>query len=144
MASCIVVVRRSPISRSSTSSCRSAACSAASSRRSSRPTSSSPCSDLMICHGELHRRRAAVADLTVFYVFMSLGGVLGGIFSALIAPHLFVTVLRSDDLPWRAASSSSGGRRSHGLLRLHVARRRARRHLLGAHRAPPLRHRAQI
>jgi hypothetical protein len=47
----------------------------------------------MICHSELYRRRPAAADLTSFYTWMSLGGVLGGAFAALIAPHLFVTVL---------------------------------------------------
>jgi hypothetical protein len=43
----------------------------------------------MICHGELARRRPPAANLTEFYLCMSLGGVLGGIFDALIAPAVF-------------------------------------------------------
>ena len=43
----------------------------------------------MLCHGEVYRRRPAPARLTEFYLFVSLGGVVGGIFAALIAPHIF-------------------------------------------------------
>jgi predicted O-methyltransferase YrrM len=43
----------------------------------------------LLCHGELYRRRPAPARLTEFYLWVSLGGVLGGIFAALIAPHVF-------------------------------------------------------
>jgi hypothetical protein len=43
----------------------------------------------LLCHGELYRLRPAAPRLTEFYMFMSLGGVLGGAFSALIAPQLF-------------------------------------------------------
>ena len=46
----------------------------------------------MVCHGELYRRRPAAAHLTEFYLWMSLGGALGGIFAGLAAPHLFTTV----------------------------------------------------
>jgi len=46
----------------------------------------------MVCQHELYRRRPAQENLTQFYVWMSLGGVLGGIFVALAAPHLFSTV----------------------------------------------------
>ena len=46
----------------------------------------------MVCHAALYRRRPASGHLTEFYVFMSLGGVLGGAFAALLAPKLFVTV----------------------------------------------------
>ncbi len=47
----------------------------------------------MVCHGELVRRRPAATNLTSFYLWMSLGGVLGGIFAGLAAPFLFSTVL---------------------------------------------------
>jgi hypothetical protein len=47
----------------------------------------------MVCQSELYRRRPAQEQLTQFYAWMSLGGVLGGIFAALIAPRLFSTVL---------------------------------------------------
>ncbi len=43
----------------------------------------------MVCHGELARRRPDPSRLTVFYFFMSVGGVLGGVFNALIAPVIF-------------------------------------------------------
>jgi hypothetical protein len=44
---------------------------------------------IMVCHGELYRRRPGVARLTEFYVLLSLGGVLGGAFASLAAPALF-------------------------------------------------------
>ena len=46
----------------------------------------------MLCHGEVYRRRPAAARLTEFYFFVSLGGVAGGIFAALIAPNIFSQV----------------------------------------------------
>jgi hypothetical protein len=47
----------------------------------------------MVCHGELVRRRPAAAQLTEFYLWMSLGGVLGGLFAGLLAPAVFSTVI---------------------------------------------------
>lgn len=41
------------------------------------------------CHGELYRRRPEPARLTEFYLWTSFGGVIGGIFAGLIAPHVF-------------------------------------------------------
>jgi hypothetical protein len=46
----------------------------------------------MVCHKELYERRPASAHLTEFYLWMSLGGVLGGMFAALLAPQLFNAV----------------------------------------------------
>jgi len=43
----------------------------------------------MICHGELARRRSAVPQLTTFYLYVALGGAVGGVFVNLIAPVLF-------------------------------------------------------
>jgi hypothetical protein len=43
----------------------------------------------LACHGELARRRPPATHLTEFFFFLSLGGVLGGVFNALIAPVLF-------------------------------------------------------
>jgi spermidine synthase len=43
----------------------------------------------MICHGLIAATRPQPAYLTRFYFCMSLGGVLGGIFSGLIAPNVF-------------------------------------------------------
>ena len=43
----------------------------------------------LMCHSRLSDERPTSKDLTEFYIFMSLGGVLGGIFNALIAPLVF-------------------------------------------------------
>jgi hypothetical protein len=45
----------------------------------------------MLCHGEVYRRRPGSTRLTEFYLWTSLGGVIGGIFAGLLAPHLFNT-----------------------------------------------------
>jgi hypothetical protein len=43
----------------------------------------------LVCHGTLAARRPAASRLTEFYICMSLGGALGGIANALIAPVVF-------------------------------------------------------
>lgn len=43
----------------------------------------------LVCHKELFDLRPASHHLTAFYMWMSLGGVIGGIFAALIAPQIF-------------------------------------------------------
>lgn len=43
----------------------------------------------LTCHFELARLRPHAGHLTQFYLFMSIGGALGGTFNALIAPTLF-------------------------------------------------------
>jgi hypothetical protein len=43
----------------------------------------------LVCHGELARRRPAARHLTAFYMWMSTGGMIGGIAAGLIAPHVF-------------------------------------------------------
>jgi hypothetical protein len=43
----------------------------------------------MVCHGELARDRPPTRYLTGYYLAMSVGGVLGGLFNALAAPVLF-------------------------------------------------------
>jgi hypothetical protein len=43
----------------------------------------------MGCHGELARTRPAAKYLTGFYVALSFGGMLGGLFAGLIAPYAF-------------------------------------------------------
>ena len=47
----------------------------------------------LVCHGELARTRPPVGRLTEFYLWISLGGVLGGIFNALLAPVIFSTLV---------------------------------------------------
>jgi hypothetical protein len=47
----------------------------------------------MICQGELARSRPSPRYLTTFYVAVAGGGALGGVFVALVAPHLFTEFL---------------------------------------------------
>ena len=48
----------------------------------------------MVAHRTLYDARPAARYLTEFYLLMSLGGVLGGLFAALIAPRIFSGGLR--------------------------------------------------
>ena len=43
----------------------------------------------MVCHGELARAKPSPRFLTSFYLMVAVGGALGGVFVALVAPHLF-------------------------------------------------------
>ncbi len=43
----------------------------------------------MVCHGELAASRPQVLHLTEFYVWLSLGGAIGGLFNMLVAPLIF-------------------------------------------------------
>ena len=47
----------------------------------------------MVCHGELARLKPHPRHLTLFYLMISSGGALGGLFVALAAPNLFSTYL---------------------------------------------------
>jgi SAM-dependent methyltransferase len=47
----------------------------------------------MVCHGRLVQKRPPARHLTEFYVWMSLGGILGSAFAALLAPLLFSRVI---------------------------------------------------
>ncbi|MFZ4764847.1 MAG: spermidine synthase [Roseimicrobium sp.] len=47
----------------------------------------------MVCHGELARLKPHPQQLTEFYLMMSAGGALGGLFVTLVAPRLFTTYL---------------------------------------------------
>src|SRR6185436_17261088 len=40
----------------------------------------------MFCHGELARRRPGPRHLTLFYLIVSLGGVVGGVLVGIVAP----------------------------------------------------------
>src|SRR6266436_7517369 len=42
-----------------------------------------------VCHGELARRRPPAVYLTNFYMWIATGGVIGGIATGLVAPHVF-------------------------------------------------------
>ena len=43
----------------------------------------------MACHRALYQMRPDNGGLTEFYLFISAGGFIGGVFSALVAPHIF-------------------------------------------------------
>ena len=43
----------------------------------------------MVCHGELARMRPPATQLTDFFVWIAVGGLIGGAFNALVAPILF-------------------------------------------------------
>ena len=43
----------------------------------------------MVCHGELFRSRPAPRFLTAFYLTIAAGGVIGGLFTGVLAPRLF-------------------------------------------------------
>jgi spermidine synthase len=47
----------------------------------------------MVCQNALYGRRPAPEALTQFYAWMSLGGVLGGVFNVLLAPVLYSTLV---------------------------------------------------
>lgn len=47
---------------------------------------------IMVCHGELAKRRPHTRHLTRFYLIMSFGGMLGGLFNTFAAPFIFNSV----------------------------------------------------
>ncbi len=47
----------------------------------------------MVLHGELARERPPARHLTEFYLWVAVGGVLGGVFNALVAPLVFDSVV---------------------------------------------------
>jgi SAM-dependent methyltransferase len=55
----------------------------------------------LLCHAALAQRRPPPARLTEYYTWIALGGVLGGLFAAVLAPMVFSTVL---EYPLLAAS----------------------------------------
>lgn len=46
----------------------------------------------MVCHGELARRKPPATRLTEFFVWLAVGGLIGGVFNALLAPLIFDAV----------------------------------------------------
>src|ERR1700723_1398195 len=57
----------------------------------------------MACHGELARTRPPARYLTGFYVALSFGGMIGGLFAGLIAPNVFSWVAEDPILVGLAA-----------------------------------------
>jgi SAM-dependent methyltransferase len=50
----------------------------------------------MLCHGELVRIKPGSQHLTLFYLMIAAGGVLGGLFVALICPRIFTSFAEAD------------------------------------------------
>ena len=46
----------------------------------------------LLCHAELARQRPGVRYLTEFYLWVAVGGVLGGVFNTIVAPQIFTSV----------------------------------------------------
>lgn len=72
----------------------------------------------MVCHGELAQDRPDPRHLTAFYLWMAVGGVVGGAFTALVAPRVFrdiveypLVLVLLPLLPARAPAAWSGTRR---------------------------------
>jgi len=75
----------------------------------------------MVCHGELARDRPPPKYLTGYFLWMSVGGVLGGLFNGLIAPVIFTGIVEYElammlacclTPPLGAGNESSWGRRA--------------------------------
>src|SRR5262249_29154488 len=47
----------------------------------------------MVCHGEVARSRPAAEHVTAFYLSLPVGGLLGGLFNALLAPLVFNAIV---------------------------------------------------
>jgi SAM-dependent methyltransferase len=47
----------------------------------------------LMCHGELARRRPPPRYLTAYYMWISFGGMVGGILTGLVAPHVFSRIV---------------------------------------------------
>lgn len=48
---------------------------------------------ILTLHAELSRSKPSARHLTQFFLWMSLGGVMGGVFNTLVAPHVFDTLV---------------------------------------------------
>ena len=55
----------------------------------------------MLCHGELVRIKPGSRHLTLFYLMIAAGGVLGGLFVALVCPRIFTSLRRIGHVPDR-------------------------------------------
>jgi len=77
----------------------------------------------MVCHGELARKRPGATRLTEFYLWMSFGGILGGAFTALLAPAIFDKVFEYPILLIVAAFLRPGAMRQAGQPRESIVSR---------------------
>ena len=88
----------------------------------------------MFCHGELANDRPSALYLTEFYLWLAFGGVLGGLFNALVAPLIFprileypltllmICLLRSNTMKREACSAEREATPHASRLTLHAPR----------------------
>ncbi len=67
----------------------------------------------MACHGALAQDRPSPAHLTEFYLWISVGGLLGGMFNGLLAPILFTSILEYPIMLIVVALFYFGSRKPH-------------------------------
>lgn len=72
------------------------------------------------CHGALARLRPPASELSWFYVTIAIGGLLGGIFNAIVAPLLFRRVAEYPLAIVLGCAAASG---AHGLASIATGRR---------------------
>ena len=63
----------------------------------------------MVCHGELFRLRPAPRHLSAFYLWVSVGGVLGGVFVNLVAPRPLHRLLGAPAVAGRLLRGGAAG-----------------------------------
>jgi hypothetical protein len=79
----------------------------------------------LVCHGALADERPGAAHLAGFYLWLALGGALGGLFNAIVAPLLFNTVVEYPLVILLASYLRPAFRRERGrLLGLRLGARR--------------------
>jgi hypothetical protein len=79
----------------------------------------------LVCHGQLADERPAARYLSEFYLWLAVGGALGGLFNALVAPLIFNTVVEYPLVIILASYLRPAFRRERGrLLGLRLGARR--------------------
>lgn len=82
----------------------------------------------LVCHGQLADERPDARHLSEFYLWLAIGGALGGLFNALVAPLVFRTVVEYPLVIILASYLRPAFRRERGrLLGLRLGARRAAR-----------------
>ena len=94
---------------------------------------------VLMCHGELARRRPPPRFLTGYYMWISVGGTIGGIVTALVAPHVFNWIAEYPILLLFAVLCRPGSRVAFAGSGQYAAVRRARRRSAGADRCGGIR-----
>jgi spermidine synthase len=74
----------------------------------------------MVCHGKLAARRPPPSRLTEFFVWVAVGGLVGGTFNALVAPVVFSGPYEFPIVLALAAVLGGSERRDYGLARADV------------------------